>query len=446
MFRSFALLTVCILLATACGPAAAQTAGPRSEAASPRAASSTVNIGAVRPSNLVLPQLAVTSLPGAAAGAGTIGQIVSADLALADIATPPSDLAAVMQAEAADRQSGGTFSYDAWTRAGVNYVVRIGAGDRGGAQAELYDVASRRRLFGKSYSGPSAGNQRAVAHRIADEIMTALTGRPGIFSSRICFLSDRGPGVREVMVMDPDGQNVRQLTRENSIVATPCWGMNAAEVIYTTYRDNNPDLAGMTLAGRRFDISRRPGLNTAPSWCPATERLAVSLSKDGNPEIYTMSREGRSLARLTNSPAADTAPEWSPDGSMLAFTSNRGGSPQVYIMNSSGGGVRRISTGSYCDSPSWSPDGTKIAYVAREGGEFNIYVVDVVAGGPPVRLTQGQRDNTDPSWAPDSRHLVFSSNRSGSRELYMISLDTKVAKPLTRGARATAPAWSPLVP
>src|SRR5690606_37473812 len=134
----FALLTVCTVLTSACAPAAAQTAGRLGVAASQVAANPSVNIGAVRPSNLVLPQLAVTDLPGAAGAAAAIGQTVSADLALADIASPPSNTAAVMQAESADRQAGG-FSYDGWTRAGVNYVVRIGAGERGGAQAELYD-------------------------------------------------------------------------------------------------------------------------------------------------------------------------------------------------------------------------------------------------------------------------------------------------------------------
>ncbi len=419
-------------------PVVAQAQPPSPPSARPAAAPAAnpaLNIGAVRPSNLVLPQLAVTDVSG-----GATGQVVSADLALADVATPPSNAAAVIQAENADRQAG-AFTYDAWTQAGINYVVRI-SGGQGGAEAELFDVASKRRLFGNNYS--KAGDGRALAHKIADDVMTAITGRPGIFSSRICYLSERGRGSREVSVMDADGAGQRQLTRDGSMVATPCWGQNGAEVIYTTYRDNNPDLAGTTLAGKRFDVSRRPGLNTAPSWSQSKGRLAVSLSKDGNPEIYTMSREGRNLARLTNSPDVDTAPDWSPDGAMIAFTSNRSGSPQIYAMDASGSGARRISAGNYCDSPAWSPDGSKIAYVAREGGEFNIYIADVAGGGAPVRVTSGQKDNTDPSWAPDSRHLVFSSTRGGSRDLYMMNLDTKTAKPLTRGAGATSPAWSPL--
>ena len=50
--------------------------------------------------------------------------------------------------------------------------------------------------------------------------------------------------------------------------------------------------------GRRFNVCSFPGLNTSPSWSPVANRLAVALSKDGNSEIYTMTRDGRDLAKV----------------------------------------------------------------------------------------------------------------------------------------------------
>ena len=160
-----------------------------------------------------------------------------------------------------------------------------------------------------------------------------------------------------------------------------------------------------------------------------------------------MSREGRDLVRLTNSPGADTAPEWSPDGARIAFTSDRDGRPGIYIMPSGGGAAQRITPAGYFDSPTWSPDGRRIAYVARESGEFNIYMVDVSSpGSPAVQLTRGARDNLDPSWGPSSKHIVFVSNRGGAREVYMMNIDTKQAKPVTRGANPSTPSWGPSMP
>ena len=398
------------------------------------------SLGAVRPSNLVIPQMGVSSFGGDSQGPG-LAQIVQNDLELADVAVRPRNQQAA-QAAAVRDQEAGDINPDGWAASGVMYVLR-GSLNGDTAQAELYDVASKRRIMGNSYNGFAQKGARRLAHKIADDIITALTNQPGIFSSQICYLAGRGGGQREIMVMDADGASAQQLTNEGAIVATPCRGKNGTEVYFTSYRDNNPDLYGVTLGGRRFEISRRPGLNTSPSWNEATQRLAISLSKDGNSELYTMSRDGRDLARLTNAPEADTAPDFSPDGSQIAFTSDRGGTPQIYVMSSSGGEATRISGCGYCDSPAWSPDGRRIAYVVREGGEFNIYVADITSGGPAVQLTRGQRDNTDPSWAPDSKHLVFSSTRGGSPEIYMMNTDVKIAHPLTRGGNCTAPSWGP---
>ncbi len=411
-----------------------------SPATAASAASRAQSLGAVRPSNLVLMQLGVSSFEGAPEAA-QIAQVVQNDLLLADIAMRPTNQAGAAAAAQKDKQAGAV-NLDGWAAAGVNYVMK-GAVVGGALQVELYDVASKARVIGQNYGGYSSAQARRFAHRAADDVMTAIGNMPGVFSSQICYLSERGRN-KEVMVMDADGGAARQITNEGSIVASPCWGRNGTEIYYTSYRDNNPDLYGISLNGRRFEVSRRPGLNTSPSWSEAKGRLAVTLAKDGNTEIYSMSPDGRDLARLTNSPDADTAPEWSPDGTRIAFTSDRDGRPQIYIMNSGGGGAQRITGGGYCDSPSWSPDGRRIAYVAREGGEFNLYMVDVAGGGPAVQLTRGMRDNLDPSWGASSKHLVFSSNRGGSREIYMMNVDTKQAKPVTRSGGAGSPAWGPV--
>lgn len=431
------LPAVLALVIASAATAAPSTKKPQKPAAPAQAAATPAppqSLGAVRPSNLVLPQLSAAGFP-------LVSQVVESDLALADVASPPANAQLAATAASADAK-GGAVSFDGWAAAGVSYVLR-GSADASGAQAELYDVASKQRVFGKSYSGVT--DQRKLAHKIADDVMTALAATPGIFSSRVCYLTAVGGGNKDVMIADADGGDSRRLTNEGALVASPCWGKNGTEIFYTSYRDNNPDIYGITLDGRRFDVSRRPGLNLAGSWSQSLQRLAASLSKDGNSEIYTMSRDGNGLARLTETREADTAPSWSPDGSQIAFTSDRGGSPQIYVMSASGGDARRISTGSYCDSASWSADGKKIAYVAREEGGFNIYMVDV-AGGPAIQLTRGQRDNTDPSWGPDSKHLIFASNRGGGRDLYMMNTATKRAHQITKSGNCSSPDWSPLQP
>jgi len=394
-----------------------------------------VSIGAVRPGNLVLPQISIQIGGDAAAG-----QVIQGDLQLADIASAPTNGAAAADAAAKDRQAQQGIDYNAWTAAGVSYVLR-GVVNGASGQAELYDVASHQRVFGKNYQ--NAGDARRLAHKISDDAMLAISGAPGIFSSRIALLTGAASGKREVAVMDADGGNLAVLTSENAIVATPAWGRNGNEIFFTSYRDNNPDLYAISLNRQRSPVSRRPGLNTSPSWSQAAQRLALTLSKDGNSEIYTMNADGTGLARLTQNSAADTAPAWSPDGSQIAFTSDDTGMPEIYVMGANGSGRRKVSPGGYCDSPAWSPDGQKLAYVKRENGGFNIYVLDLKSGNNS-RITNGG-DNFEPSWAPNSRHLVFASNRSG-RNLFLVNTQTKQAKQLTKQGTFSSPEWGPVLP
>jgi TolB protein len=370
-----------------------------------------------------------------------VGQTIQKNLELADVASPPSNTSAVGEAAARDRQLQQGVDYDAWTAAGVTYVMR-GVVNGAAGEAELYDVASRQRVFGKTYQ--NAGDATRLAHRMADDAILAISGAPGIFSSRIALLTGQASGKREVAIMDPDGGNLVTLTSENAIVATPAWGRGGTEIFFTSYKDNNPDLYGINLNRQRYMVSRRPGLNTSPNWSQAAQRLAVTLSKDGNTEIYTMAADGSGLARLTNNTAADTAPAWSPDGSQVAFTSDETGLPQIYIMSANGSGRRKLTNQGYCDSPSWSPDGKKLAYVRREEGGFNVYMMDL-ASGTSTKLTNGG-DNMEPSWAPNSRHLVFAGTRGGKRNIYLINTETKQAKQLTTQGTFSSPVWGPLLP
>ena len=69
--------------------------------------------------------------------------------------------------------------------------------------------------------------------------------------------------------------------------------------------------------------------------------LAFTSTRDGNPEIYVVNRDGSNVRRLTNHPGIDTTPTWSPSGTQIAFTSDRTGTPQIYIVGADGLGLSK---------------------------------------------------------------------------------------------------------
>jgi TolB protein len=188
-------------------------------------------------------------------------------------------------------------------------------------------------------------------------------------------------------------------------------------------------------------------MNTGADWSPDGSKLALTLSKDGNPEIYVIdAKSGRVLKRLTHSRYIDTSPEWSPDGREIAFVSDREGSPQVFVMNADGSHQRRVSmNGSYNTTPTWSPrKGTRIlAYTTRVHGHFDIVTLDLDSK-KMVRITQHEGTNEEPAFAPNGRAIAFASVRRGKPGIYIANADGTGKATLVWKGIGTSVSWGPV--
>lgn len=308
---------------------------------------------------------------------------------------------------------------------------------------ELRDFPGRRPLLVKEYVGAVA-DWRKLVHRFADDIVLQLTGELGVASTRIAFVSRAGRDM-ELCVMDFDGNGLTQLTSDRSIARSPNWSPDGSLLVFTSYRGGKgPQLWVMNPGNRKpFLVSGRAGINTSGIYSPDGQRIACTLSMDGNSEIYVLDARGGSPKRLTNNRSVDTSPCWSPTGREIAFTSGRSGNPQIYVMDSDGGNPRRLTYDvDYTDSPMWSPKGDRIAFVSRTGAGFDLFICRSDGSGAQRVVSGGSNEN--PHWAPDGRHLVFSSTRDGAPALYITDLDATPPRRLdTGGRRALSPAWSP---
>ncbi|MDH3297873.1 MAG: Tol-Pal system protein TolB, partial [Gemmatimonadota bacterium] len=140
---------------------------------------------------------------------------------------------------------------------------------------------------------------------------------------------------------------------------------------------------------------------------------------------------------------------FSPGGDRLAVTSSPLGNPQVYVMPAGGGAPQLISRyvfgeRGYATSPDWSPRGDRIAYQAWVENTFQIVTVN--PNGADRRVMTSSGNNEDPSWAPDGRHLVFSS--AGRRGNSLLILDTVSGRvrTLTSGRVDQLADWSSSLP
>jgi len=285
---------------------------------------------------------------------------------------------------------------------------------------------------------------RRLAHTVADEIVRSVKGVPGIASTRIAMVGRRGAG-KDIYLCDTDGHNVVQLTRDGAVCLAPAWCPGGDLLFYTSLLKGFPDVYRIDLRTHaRERVAGFPGLNAGADVSPDGRSLVLTLSKDGNPELYILGLGSRRVSRLTRTRmAAEASPSWAPDGNRVVFVSDRSGSPQLYATGRDGSGYRRLSfRGSENVAPDWGPDG-RIAYSSRREGRYELCVLDPSAG-TDTRITRGDADYEEPSWAPDSRHIVCTRTAGYHSDLYI--LDTLGDAPLrltSLGGDWYSPAWSP---
>lgn len=306
----------------------------------------------------------------------------------------------------------------------------------------LFDSRSEALIVGKRYRGETA-LARDIAHRIADAITIAYTGRSSVFLSRIVFVARVGEA-KEIFVMDYDGADLKQITKNGTLNISPAWSPDGRRLAFVSYRQGSPKLYIYDGQDGSLSDASPTGseLCIAPAWSPDGRSVAFSSSKEGNAEIYILDLASRRSRQITFSRSADSAPDWSPSGREIAFTSDRGGKPQIYVMDAEGANVRKLTdTGDYSDSAAWSPSGDRLLYASRIDGRFEILAADT-ATGRTWQLTRNTRNNENPRWSSDGKHIVYSSNRTGNYQLYTMDADGNRQKALPLKQEASMPDWS----
>jgi TolB protein len=450
---SLATLTLVAAFGLAIG---ARPQTPASQAAAPQQPSeiSTTITGepGTPPRFAVPPFIALSSDAETTAIARTIGDVLWDDLNFErEFAFIPRDVYATIPAA----KSFEDVPFDRWRELNADGVM-VGTVQKAGTgfqiQVRLFDVRTKKQVFGKEYSGSS--NARLYAHTISDDVHLQQRALRGVARTKLAFDSDRdgermtgtveSRGVKEIYTADYDGENQRRVTVNRTLNINPAWSPDARSLAYTSYRRGPPSIfVSHIYEGTIEEVTKSTGESWLPAWSPDGTRVAFTSTRDGNSEIYVVNRDGSNVRRLTNHPGIDSTPTWSPTGTQIAFTSDRSGTPQIYLVAADGlGPVQRLTSESYADRPTWSPAPyNEIAFASRNGPGFDIKIIDV-ATRQVKQLTFGEGSNESPSYAPNGKHLAFMSTRAGKAQIFTITRDGRNLRQVTRTGNNYQPDWS----
>jgi TolB protein len=344
-------------------------------------------------------------------------------------------------------------NFPQWTQIGAQAVLYGSVTPRPDGRNDvgfrLYDPYRQCQLV--SYQFTATPEQwRRIAHKIADVVYQRMTGESGFFDSRVIFVSESGTQLNKLSrltIVDQDGYNPVYLTQGDEVIMSPRFSAASPDEI--TYVALGRDYSRIYLynlsTGRRENLGEFPGQVLAPRFSNDGSKMAFSIIRGGNTDVYTMDLRTRDLRRLTSDPGIDTSPSFSPDGSQIVFNSDRSGTARLYVMRADGSGQRAISRGGgLYTAPNWSPRGDLIAFTKQSGGRFSTGVMRTDGSGE--RILSSSYFEEGPSWAPNGRYVMFArQSPGGDTRLWTVDLSGRVVSQAGYSGRGSDPAWSPLL-
>lgn len=256
---------------------------------------------------------------------------------------------------------------------------------------------------------------RMTARQFSNLMCEVFGSQKGFAMDRVLFLNRgrqqaKGSAIpAELCLAYPDGQDIRQLTNDGSMIIFQRWMQDGEKVLYISDLKGSTKIWEMDVAtGRRQAKWSFRGTPTGISVSPGGTKVAAILSFQGNPELYVIDITSGKWERLTNTQYdVEGQPTWSPDGREIAFV--RGvNSQQIWAIDLATKKERRLtSKGRKNVDPDWGADG-RIAYVS---GAY-VAVMDARAGdSTSLNITDAARWE-HPSWSRDGRHLVASRDKA----------------------------------
>jgi TolB protein len=247
---------------------------------------------------------------------------------------------------------------------------------------------------------------RHAAHKLADALTGALTGRAGGFANRLAYVKRVGKG-RQVFVSSIDGHGATPYGSPADTALAPTFGPGG-ELYYTVSKNYAP-----------FQLVKGPAATPVPLSLKGSV-LSVAFSRDGSKmavatmvdevgKLFTGKADGSDLSPMETEKIPNR-PSYGPfdrlawvahSGTMRVFSGKYPISPSGF----------HASSPVFCDTP----QGLLIVFTVGVGGGADLVAVEP-GGGGVRRLTQGHGANSYPACSPDGRVVAFFSTGRGHKD------------------------------
>lgn len=302
------------------------------------------------------------------------------------------------------------------------------------------------------------------------------------------FFLEKGKSKKELYVVDADGKDLRQLTRDPGSDSQPRWSPDGQSLMFVSSRENGDQVWVLPMQGGEprqvTDIST--GVEN-PTWLPGGKSFGFSSDvfptcgaddacnkkisnglengpiqahltdyllfrhwnfwKDGKrTHIFLFNMEENQYVELTagdyDAPAFSLGGmqgfAFSPDGKEMCYVANTDTNEwettnkDLWLVSTAGGDAVNLTdeNEAYDGDPAYSPDGKYLAYRKQniptyEADRFRLALYDRGSKQKSVLTENFDYWVNDFQWSPDSRAIYFLADVEGHVPLYKIDIRTK---------------------
>ena len=168
-------------------------------------------------------------------------------------------------------------------------------------------------------------------------------------------------------------------------------------------------------------LTSTPEREQQPRWSPNGDKLVFSTARNGNFDLFTISRSDEDVAwtdsfdftttPIATGPKNEQDPRFSPDGERIAFVRGNG---DLIVVTADGGNEIVLDEHFYPPTFAWSPDGRWIAYASEDQHANSEIFIVPASGGEPYNVSRHPDFDENPVWSPDGKRLLWGSHRHDS--------------------------------
>jgi Tol biopolymer transport system component len=273
-----------------------------------------------------------------------------------------------------------------------------------------------------------------------------IHAQEAISSDQIVFAAMCETSETRLFVIDPDGQNLRQIG--NADVLQPAWLRQGTAIGYLGFNGEfwNPQIYALATGENQYfgELLGFDALESGYKWSVAGSFIAyltpdTANEDDGRAFLHVADSDGITVKSPT--PALPGGFSWSPDGARIAYVGFDG---QLHIFSVADEQDEVVSQETdFIDTPTWSSDGSQIAYFVSDLSSHSEIHILTLEDGTFTTLDLPTPEAGELTWSPDGTQFAL-VGYGDSPDVFTRALDGEAWLQLTDTFDLEASlSWSP---